>query len=207
MRLRVSEVFVSVQGEGVTAGLPSTFVRLQRCSVGCSWCDTKYSWPQDGGQATTLDVATMWVELEAVWGKSQKRVGSAIHHVWERLPVPLVGLDSDNGSEFINHGLYDWCHRHGITFTRSRAWKKNDRAHVEQKNGAVVRHLVGYDRFASVAYAQLRRVFELAPAPEPGRTPAAEPTWPEVLSGASSGTGLVTLSYESRREREGNPQL
>jgi len=42
----------------------------------------------------------MWVELEAVWGKSQVRVGGAIHHVWQRLPVPLVGLDSDNGSEY-----------------------------------------------------------------------------------------------------------
>jgi len=55
MRLRVSEVFVSVQGEGVTAGLPSAFVRLQGCSVGCRWCDTKYSWATEGGQETTLD--------------------------------------------------------------------------------------------------------------------------------------------------------
>ncbi len=110
-----------------------------------------------------VDIATTWVELEAVWGKSQQRVGGAIHHVRERLPVPLVGLDSDNGSEFINHGLYDWCQRDGITFTRSRAWKKNDSAHVEQKNGAVVRQLVGYDRFASkAAYAQLARVYHLA---------------------------------------------
>jgi hypothetical protein len=110
-----------------------------------------------------VDVATTWVELEAVWGKSQQRVGGAIHHVWERLPVPLVGLDSDNGSEFINHGLYDWCQRHAVTFTRRRPWKKNDSAHVEQKNGAVVRHLIGYDRFASkAAYAQLRRVYALA---------------------------------------------
>jgi hypothetical protein len=110
-----------------------------------------------------VDIATMWVELEAVWGKSQVRVGGAIHHVWQRLPVPLVGLDSDNGSEFINHGLYDWCRRHGITFTRSRAWKKNDSAHVEQKNGAVVRQLIGYDRFASqAAYRQLMRVYQLA---------------------------------------------
>jgi hypothetical protein len=110
-----------------------------------------------------VDIATTWVELEAVWGKSQQRVGGAIHHVWQRLPVPLVGLDTDNGSEFITHGLYDWCRRHGVTFTRSRAWKKNDSAHVEQKNGAVVRQLVGYDRFASkAAYAQLTRVYQLA---------------------------------------------
>jgi hypothetical protein len=109
-----------------------------------------------------VDIATAWVELDVVWGKSQKRVGAAIHHVWERLPVPLMGLDSDNGSEFINHGLYDWCRRHGVTFTRSRAWKKNDSAHVEQKNGAIVRTLVGDDRFASkAAYAQLRRVYDL----------------------------------------------
>ena len=53
-----------------------------------------------------VDVATTWIELEAVWGKGQRRVGSAVHYVRERLPVPLVGLDSDNGSEFINHQLY-----------------------------------------------------------------------------------------------------
>ena len=71
-------------------------------------------------------------------------------------PFPLVGLDRDNGSEFLNHSLYDWCRRHGITFTRRRPWKKNESAHVEQKNGAVVRQLVGYARFASkAAYAQL----------------------------------------------------
>src|SRR5258707_5603376 len=77
--------------------------------------------------------------------------------------MPLLGLDSDNGSEFINQSLYDYCRQGGITFTRSRAWKKNDSAHVEQKNGAVVRQLIGYDRFASqAAYAQLRRVYRLA---------------------------------------------
>jgi hypothetical protein len=110
-----------------------------------------------------VDVATTWIELEAVWGKGQRRVGSAVHYIRERLPVPLVGLDSDNGSEFINHHLYAWCQREGITFTRSRAWKKNDSAHVEQKNGAVVRQLVGYDRFASrAAHARLARVYRLA---------------------------------------------
>ena len=59
--------------------------------------------------------------------------------------------------------MYDYCQRHRITFTRSRAWKKNDSAHVEQKNGAIVRGLVGYDRYASkLAYAQLGRVYQLA---------------------------------------------
>ncbi len=110
-----------------------------------------------------VDIATTWVELEAVWGKGQRRVGSAVHYLRQRLPVPLVGLDSDNGSEFINHSLYAWCQREGITFTRSRAWQKNDSAHVEQKNGAVVRQLIGYDRFASrAAYAQLARVYQFA---------------------------------------------
>jgi len=110
-----------------------------------------------------VDIATAWIELEIVWGKGQGRVGAAIHHVREQLPVPLVGLDSDNGSEFINQHLYAYCTQHGITFTRSRAWIKNDSAHVEQKNGAIVRQLIGYDRFASkAAYAQFARVYRLA---------------------------------------------
>ena len=67
------------------------------------------------------------------------------------------------GSEFINRALLTYCREHQITFTRSRPWKKNDSAHVEQKNGAVVRQLVGYDRFTShAAYAQLQRVYRLA---------------------------------------------
>jgi hypothetical protein len=75
----------------------------------------------------TVDIVTCWIELEAVWGKGQARVGGAVQHVHSRLPLPLLGLDSDNGSEFINHGLYDYCQRHQITFTRSRAWKKRQR--------------------------------------------------------------------------------
>ena len=110
-----------------------------------------------------VDIVTAWVELDAVWGKGQVRVGGAVDHVRTRLPMPLVGLDSDNGSEFINRSLLDYCHRYAITFTRSRAWKKNDSAHVEQKNGAIVRRLIGYDRFATrAAYAQLARVYQLA---------------------------------------------
>jgi hypothetical protein len=110
-----------------------------------------------------VDIPTAWVELEPVWGKGQKRVRGAIHRVRTRLPIPLVGLDSDNGSEFINRALLTYCRLQHITFTRSRPWMKNDSAHVEQKNGAVVRQLVGYDRFTSrAAYAQLQRVYRLA---------------------------------------------
>lgn len=111
----------------------------------------------------TVDIVTCWVELEAVWGKRQERVGGAVQHVHARLPMPLLGLDSDNGSEFINQGMLAYCRRHALAFTRSRAWQKNDSAHVEQKNGAIVRGLVGDDRYASkAAYAQLARVYRLA---------------------------------------------
>jgi hypothetical protein len=110
-----------------------------------------------------VDIVTAWVELEPVWGKGQARVGGGVHRVRTRLPMPLLGLDSDNGSEFINHALLAYCRAQHITFTRSRPWQKNDSAHVEQKNGAVVRQLVGYDRFtARRAYAQLQRVYRLA---------------------------------------------
>ena len=67
----------------------------------------------------------------------------------EDLPFPLLGLDSDNGSEFINDNLLRYCLTEQITFTRSRPYQKNDQAHVEQKNWSVVRHTIGYDRFES----------------------------------------------------------
>jgi hypothetical protein len=118
----------------------------------------------EGFYLTTLcgvDIATGWVECQEVWGKGQQRVGGAVHRVSQRLPFPLLGLDSDNGGEFINQHLYDYCQRHGITFTRSRPYKKNDSAHVEQKNWTVVRRLVGYDRYScTAAMEQLGRVYQ-----------------------------------------------
>ncbi len=106
------------------------------------------------------DILTGWTESMGVWGKSQERVGGAIDAIRRRLPFPLLGLDSDNGGEFINHGLYDYCQRHKIAFTRSRPYKKNDQAHVEQKNWTTVRRLVGYDRYNSkAALAQLNELY------------------------------------------------
>ena len=109
-----------------------------------------------------VDIASCWTELEPVWGKGQVRVGAAVHAVHQRLPMPLRGWDCDTGSEFINEAFWRYCQREGITFTRGRAYRKNDSAHIEQKNGAVVRRWIGYDRFTSkAAYVQLRRVHQL----------------------------------------------
>jgi len=111
---------------------------------------------------STVDVATGWSECIGVWGKGQQRVGAAVHCVQQRLPFPLLGLDSDNGGEFINQHLYTYCIRKGITFTRSRSYKKNDSCHVEQKNWTVVRRVVGYDRYSSRAALEvLNRVYDL----------------------------------------------
>jgi len=95
---------------------------------------------------TVTDIATGWTECLAIWQKSQQLVAEAILELRKRLPFPLLGIDSDNGSEFINDLLYHYCLDEHITFTRSRPYKKNDQAHVEQKNWSVVRHTVGYDR-------------------------------------------------------------
>jgi hypothetical protein len=119
----------------------------------------------DGFYLNTLmavDVATGWSEFIGVWGRGQQRVGTAVHHVRQRLPFPLLGLDSDNGSEFINQDLASWCRRESITFTRSRPYKKNDNCYVEQKNGSIVRRIIGRDRYSSKqAYETLNRIYYL----------------------------------------------
>ncbi len=107
-----------------------------------------------------VDVASGWSECLPVWGKGQVRVRSAVHRMRQRLPFALLGVDSDNGSEFINQCFYTYCRQEKISFTRSRSYKKNDSCHVEQKNGNVVRRLVGYDRYASkAAYQCLARLY------------------------------------------------
>lgn len=95
------------------------------------------------------DVATGWTELRAVKNKAQKWVFQALNLIRERLPFPLLGIDSDNDSAFINAELLRFCHANQITFTRSRAGKKNDNCYVEQKNWSVVRRVAGYSRFES----------------------------------------------------------
>jgi len=101
-----------------------------------------------------VDVKTRWVEFLALINRSQATVTAAIDQCRRRLPYPLLGLDSDNGSEFINHDLKRYCEQGQITFTRCRPYRKNDQAHVEQKNWTAVRQVVGYDRYEGLAACQ-----------------------------------------------------
>jgi len=94
-----------------------------------------------------VDVKTRWVELAALRNRSQATVLTALIDCQIRLPYPLRGLDSDNGSEFINYDLKRFCEQEQITFTRCRPYQKNDQAYVEQKNWTAVRQLVGYERY------------------------------------------------------------
>jgi len=93
------------------------------------------------------DVCTGWTETRAVRNKAQVWVFEALKQVRECLPFKLLGIDSDNGSEFINDQLYRYCLKEGITFTRARAYRKNDNCYVEQKNWSVVRRALGYLRY------------------------------------------------------------
>jgi len=92
------------------------------------------------------DVCSAWTEAEAVRNKAQVWVFEGLKNIRERLPFDLLGLDSDNGSEFINGHLIAYCNQEGITFTRSRPYRKNDNCFVEEKNYTLVRRAVGYMR-------------------------------------------------------------
>jgi hypothetical protein len=98
-----------------------------------------------------VDISTGWVERQAVMGKGQLGIVTALREIEQRLPFALKGIDSDNGSEFINTQLFEFCHHRpkaaSVQFTRSRPYKKDDNAHVEQKNWTHVRKLLGWDRY------------------------------------------------------------
>jgi hypothetical protein len=113
----------------------------------------------DGGRAvgehgwtlTVTDIATGWTENRSLPSKALKWVMAALDDINAAMPFPIRGIDSDNGSEFINFHLLRWCDKHQITFTRSRVGNKNDGCHVEQKNWSTVRTLVGYHRYDTPA--------------------------------------------------------
>jgi len=109
----------------------------------------------DSGQfcltLTATDVYSGWVELRPLLNKAHRWVLEALPSVQSSLPFPLSGIDSDNGSEFINKPLLAWCSQQRVQFTRSRPYRKNDNCFVEQKNNSCVRNFIGYGRFSSPA--------------------------------------------------------
>ncbi len=108
----------------------------------------------DGAFAHSLnvtDVHTTWNETRAVLGRGEVAVQEALEAIRQELPFPLRGIDTDNGSEFINDHLYRYCQAQAIQFTRGRPYKKDDNAHIEQKNWTHVRKVVGYLRYDTPA--------------------------------------------------------
>lgn len=109
---------------------------------------------------TLTDVATGWTECAPLLFREQRLLSEVMTALRSELPFPLLGFDTDNDSVFMNETIKDWCEAAQVAFTRSRPYRKNDQAHVEQKNGAVVRRMVGYRRYAGIAAAtELARLY------------------------------------------------
>ena len=104
----------------------------------------EFVWMVDG-----VDYATTWVEVRAMWGRGQAGTLAALQDMEARLPFALLGLDSDNGGEFLNYHVLRWLQKRArpVFMTRSRPYKKDDNAHVEQKNWTHIRQCFGYERY------------------------------------------------------------
>jgi len=174
-RLRGAKVLAELRGRSHTK--PGTLLKSQiPIRTWSQWDDAVPGFVEvdlvghEGGNSfgefcftlTMTDIATGWTVNRSVPNKAAIFVTEAIDHGARCFPFPVLGIDSDNGSEFINAHLYDYCVANKITFTRSRPGNKNDGAHVEQKNWTHVRELVGYLRFDSPGELKLlNQIWEL----------------------------------------------
>ncbi len=150
------------QGAGRSLTRPGTLLRHQIPIRGSVWEDGKAGWLEVdtvalcGGSVAGefvwmvdgVDYATTWVEVRAMWGRGQVGTLAALRDVEANLPFELLGLDSDNGGEFLNHHVLSWLQKRPqpVFMTRSRPYKKDDNAHVEQKNRTHIRQCFGYER-------------------------------------------------------------
>ena len=151
-----------VQGSGRSLTRPGTLLRQQIPIRGSVWEEGKAGWLEVdtvalcGGSVAGefvwmvdgVDYATTWVELRAMWGRGQAGTLAALQDMEASLPFCLLGLDSDNGGEFLNYHVLKWLQKRRcpVFMTRSRPYKKDDNAHVEQKNWTHVRQCFGYER-------------------------------------------------------------
>ena len=175
------------RGGGRCLTRPGTLLRQQIPIRGSVWEEDKAGWLEVdtvalcGGSVAGefvwmvdgVDQATTWVEVRAMWGRGQAGTLAALQDVEACLPFALLGLDSDNGGEFLNYHVLSWLQKRAqpVFMTRSRPYKKDDNAHVEQKNWTHIRQSFGYERhdnpavvepmnrLAKGAYGQLRNYF------------------------------------------------
>src|SRR5512135_2402054 len=175
------------QGTGRSLTRPGTLLRQQIPIRGSVWEEGKAGWLEVdtgalcGGSVAGefvwmvdgVDYATTWVEVRAIWGRGEAATVAALQDIEQNLPFTLLGLDSDNGGEFLNYHMIRWLQQRPrpVFMTRSRPYKKDDNAHVEQKNWTHVRQNFGYERhdnpevvepinaLAKGAYGQLLNYF------------------------------------------------
>jgi hypothetical protein len=150
------------QGTGRSLTRPGTLLRHQIPIRGSVWEEGKAGWLEVdtvalcGGSVAGefvwmvdgVDYATTWVEVRPIWGRGQAGTLAALRDMEASLPFALLGLDSDNGGEFLNYHVMNWLQKRPrpVFMTRSRPWKKDDNAHVEQKNWTHIRQCFGYER-------------------------------------------------------------
>jgi hypothetical protein len=150
------------QGTGRSLTRPGTLLRHQIPIRGSVWEEGKAGWLEVdtvalcGGSVAGefvwmvdgVDYVTAWVEVRAMWGRGQVGTLAALQDVEASLPFALLGMDSDNGGEFLNHHVLSWLQKRKrpVFMTRSRPYKKDDNAHVEQKNWTHIRQCFGYER-------------------------------------------------------------
>ncbi len=139
---------------------PGSLLKSQIAIRYGDWKDTDPGWCETdtvahGGDSVTgdfiytldvIDLYSGWSEQAAIWGKGEMATKLQMDKIKKRLPFKLLGLNPDNGSEFINWQLYRYCKKNNISLTRTRSYHKNDNPHIEQKNWTAIRQLIGYSR-------------------------------------------------------------
>ena len=168
------------QGGGRSLTRPGTILRHQIPIRGSVWEEGKAGWLEVDTVAlcggTTVgecvwmvdgvDYVTTWVEVRAMWGRGQHATLAAMRDVEASLPFELLGVDSDNGGEFLNYHMMGWLQQRPkpVFMTRSRPYQKDDNAHVEQKNYTHVRQCFGYERHDNPEVVELINVLTLPPS-------------------------------------------
>jgi len=167
------------QGAGRSLTRPGTILRQQIPIRGSLFEENKAGWIEVdtvalcGGSVAGefvwmvdgVDYATTWVEVRPIWGRGQAATLEALKDIEASLPFELLGLDSDNGGEFLNHHVLHWLQKRPqpVFMTRSRPYKKDDNAHVEQKNWTHVRQSFGYERYDNPEVVELMNAMVKGP--------------------------------------------